>query len=46
MTAKEFWNEVHRILNSYAQSDDPDGCGFFADEMDELFEDWQNAKEE
>ena len=45
MTVNEFWEKANRILNSYSQDDDPDGCDFFVGEMDELFEDWQNAKE-
>ena len=44
MTVMEFWEKANRILKSYSQDDDPDGCDFFVGEMDELFEDWQNAK--
>ena len=46
MTEKDFWDEANRILNSYSRIDHPDGCDLFMDEMDVLFEDWQNAKEE
>lgn len=42
MTVEEFWTETENILNSYSKSDDPDFCGFFIGELDEVFQKWED----
>jgi hypothetical protein len=45
MTPKEFWKEVHRVVEDYETTgaEAKQGIGFFVGEIEELIEKWEES---